>query len=483
MKSAYMIEMENFEALFRSLEPEQKNEFLLQQLRADEQLRNTFLHVFRNAYSELRHRNMPAFQKDELLAQTVERADQLRRTIEAVDFGDLDWESYRSPGYYVPDYEVAAEMAEALADDLLNPWLSGLKTTMELGSFAEIMADMAALWAAVNLSNLNDPNESLGSGEYFMDQISQTFRSQQSMMLNRQFTELELQQGFELLLAANNRFFLTTNELLKLMEAFIIQLLDCKQKAVNFYQAIANTHTDIRTLPKLGLHLSLMMGDEGLRNEVLKTGFGHEFETSLMWLDELYAKGSDEFHPNAVLFYTDFGARASDYLRDKVTKGSLLHLEILKNCVTTKSDYEAYRELKTWLNNEEQMALIKAMYSPNQEARFYGLDKNFEQLERLILTQLKTFHPLFSFDFGTALKYFVPENNEMAWGLAKQIIYFKMKSERSRTTYAMMAGILADALKYKAFDSEVSGLILQLYTQRPNLPALKDEFRKAGLIR
>ena len=483
MKSAYMIEMENFEALFRSLEPEQKNEFLLQQLRADEQLRNTFLHVFRNAYSELRHRNMPAFQKDELLAQTVERADQLRRTIEAVDFGDLDWESYRLPGYYVPDYEVAAEMAEALADDLLNPWLSGLKTTMELGSFAEIMADIAALLAAVNLSNLNDPYENLGSGEYFMDQISQTFRSQQSMMLNRQFTELELQQGFELLLAANNRFFLTTNELLKLMEAFIIQLLDCKQKAVNFYQALANTHTDIRTLPKLGLHLSLMLGDEGLRNEVLKTGFGHEFETSLMWLDELYAKGSDEFHPNAVLFYTDFGARAADYLRHKVAKGSLLHLEILKNCVTTKSDYEGYRELKTWLNNEEQMALIKAMYSPNQEARFYGLDKNFEQLERLILTQLKTFHPLFSFDFGTALKYFVPENNEMAWGLAKQIIYFKMKSDRSRTTYAMMAGILADALKYEAYAGEVKELITQLYTQKPNLPALKDEFRKAGLIR
>ncbi len=483
MNSAYMIEMENFEVLFRSLEPEQKIEFLLQQLRADEQLRNTFLHVFKDAYSELRHKDKPAFQKDKLLAQTAERADQMRKTIEGIDFGDLDWESYRSPGHYVPDYEMAAEMAEALADDLLNPWLSSLKTTMELGSFAEIMADIAALWAAVNLSNLNDPNESLGSGDYFMDQISQTFRSQQSMMLNRQFAEWELQQGFELMLAANNCFFLTTNELLKLLETFIIQLLDSKQKAVIFFEALVNTHTDIRTLPKLGLHLSLMLEDEELRIEVLKTGFGQEFETSMMWLDEMYVKGSDEFYSNAVLFYTDFGERASDYLHNKVKKGSLLHLEILKNRVTRKSDYEAYRELKAWLNNEEQLALIKAMHTPNQEARFYGLDKNFEQLERLILTQLKTFHPLFSFDFGTALKYFVPENKEMAWGLAKQIIDFKMKSDRSRTTYAMLAGILADALKYVANAVEVKELITQLYTQRPNLPALKDEFRKAGLIR
>ncbi len=53
---------------------------------------------------------------------------------------------------------------------------------------------------------------------------------------------------------------------------------------------------------------------------------------------------------------------------------------------------------------------------------------------------------------------------------------------RSRGTYGEIASMLKNAKKIEGIDESIRKLTLELYNHKPNLPALKDEFRKAALV-
>jgi hypothetical protein len=57
-----------------------------------------------------------------------------------------------------------------------------------------------------------------------------------------------------------------------------------------------------------------------------------------------------------------------------------------------------------------------------------------------------------------------------------------MEKYRSRDTYAYIARLLVMARKIEGIDSDIKSLTANLYNHKPNLSALKDEFRKAGLV-
>jgi hypothetical protein len=57
-----------------------------------------------------------------------------------------------------------------------------------------------------------------------------------------------------------------------------------------------------------------------------------------------------------------------------------------------------------------------------------------------------------------------------------------IKNQRGRDVYERVSSWLKLMQKIPGFAIEKRELILQLYNHKPNLPALKDEMRKAGLV-
>jgi hypothetical protein len=55
--------------------------------------------------------------------------------------------------------------------------------------------------------------------------------------------------------------------------------------------------------------------------------------------------------------------------------------------------------------------------------------------------------------------------------------------ERGRHIYTKISSWLKLAEEIPGFNAESQRLIQQTYTHKPNLPALKDEMRKAGLVK
>ena len=58
----------------------------------------------------------------------------------------------------------------------------------------------------------------------------------------------------------------------------------------------------------------------------------------------------------------------------------------------------------------------------------------------------------------------------------------KTKKERGRSVYREIATWLKQARKIADFQIQIRKLITDLYNNKPNLPALKDEFRQTSLV-
>lgn len=475
--------MEHFIELFESLNPAQKNEFLLRKLQSDDILKREFLFAFKHEYDELRRGLSGKLQLETVLKEIQRNAEMYRNEIEKIDFSDLDWANAPYRSYYVADYEIAAELSEEIADELLNPWLQQLKDNMALNGFVEVIAHATTLFLASTTAKVHDPDENLGSRDYFTEKVQSAIEAGLPALVERQYLEFELKQGFELLLLANQRYFDRKSGLLVLIEKMLLQLMANKQQVALFDKVLEQYPVDMTIVPRLARHIALILGDDDRRLEALKAGFGNDYEMSVEWMDHLYAAAAADFDEWAEKFNKTYNQFAPKYLRDKVSKGSVLHLELLKSCVKLHSDYEAYVALKVWLNEGELEALMAEMHSTDSRAKFYALEKKYDKLEQHVIRELAVVQPFYHFDYRKALTYFLPEHPERAWKLAQTIVETKMKLERNRQGYALIAGVLKDMWAIAPFQAEVGRLIQHLYMHKPTLPALKDEFRKAGVIR
>jgi len=475
--------MEHFNELYRTLNPNKKEQFLRHLLETDELLRNKFLLHFKHEYEQLRLNLDAAYMPEDMMQRIQTRAEQLRREIEEADFTDLDWDGFTSSRRYVTDYEVAGELSEGLADQILVPWLVKLKVDIQLTGFVGIVANLTAMMLATKTANINDPYDYLTSRDYFGDQIRQVFHDHQQLMTERRFNELEMNHGFDLLLRTNKAFFVDSKMLLNLFQDCLIAMIPDKNMANIFDVSMMKYETDLNEFPRLSTHLALLLGDEKRWIEALKAGFGLDYETSVALMDYLFKKASTDFEEWASKFYMQFRRESLDYLRDKVAKGTTLHLDILKELVIHRSDYDAFTEIKVFIGTQEQDELIEKIYYPDNKALFYAREKDFEKIEKLIDSELMRGYSFLGFNYRKAIQLVVAYKPDMAWQLVKKIIEARLVSERKRETYTMIAGILADSLHFVVDKEEVQELIGQLYSRRPNLPALKDEFRKAGLIK
>jgi hypothetical protein len=194
--------------------------------------------------------------------------------------------------------------------------------------------------------------------------------------------------------------------------------------------------------------------DAWLQN--LELGFTKELDTSLELMDYYYANAVDKFEDATQRLLTSFGLQVYDYLMPKVKQGSHIHIEILKRKIERQNDSSCIQQLLGFC--QEIVTLIKQ----------YAINNNtlFEQL-----------------DFIKAIELVYKELPTEAIELTVKRVVKLFKAERKRETYALIARTIACIPPNITGYERLRQLTLELYNHEPKLPALKDEFRKAGLIK
>ncbi|PKP53177.1 MAG: hypothetical protein CVT92_05535 [Bacteroidetes bacterium HGW-Bacteroidetes-1] len=466
------------------MDMKRKEDFLLKLLEGNDILKGKFIDNYKDEYEKIRLHVSKPYEPEVLMQSIEDEAEIFREEIEEVDFEEVDWESYNSHGHYVPEYEIAAELAEEEANDFLQPWLDKLKEAMQFNDFTEIVRRLSAIVLGSETAEINDPDENLSPepNRYFIDRTKEFLDTRYFTLKDRYFSDDDLRNGFDLLFRFNQKCFSESISCLGLFQDLLIKVTTNKSSAEFIDEAIVKYHADLRNTPSLGSHIALKLNDIQRWVATLEDSFGLEYSTSEQLTDYYFKNDKVKFDQFAFRLFTVFGSKAIDNLMDKVKKGSAVHIAILEHLVIYKADYGAYIELKQYIDTAQAEAIIDNLNYPDSKVKFYGKERNFDKLEALIHKNLKEYQSFLSINYREALKYLYPEKPDAAWEIAKKIIIKKMSSDKNRDTYQMLAGLLGDAKHYLKKQPEVQQVIMDLYGHRPNLPALKDEFRKAGLM-
>jgi hypothetical protein len=95
---------------------------------------------------------------------------------------------------------------------------------------------------------------------------------------------------------------------------------------------------------------------------------------------------------------------------------------------------------------------------------------------------LVTDHHSTNHDYEKIIRPILQEFPEFCFENIKNRATQTIENERGRHIYQRIASWLKLLQQIPGFKNEKIQLIMQLYNHKPNLPALKDEMRKAGLV-
>ena len=171
------------------------------------------------------------------------------------------------------------------------------------------------------------------------------------------------------------------------------------------------------------------------------------------------------------------------YLLERIKKGTDFYLSLLKKHSIQKSDCQSLDLLKSYISDSEIEKFIDSLDNNNTKALFYSHQKYFDKLINLINTEcIMNQKSHYTVNFDKVIVYLFADHPKEAWEMIKKVISRNVDTIRSRDNYANIAKLLITARKIKGIDSDLRIFTANTYNHKPNLSALKDEFRKAGLV-
>jgi len=478
--------MQLFTNLYQSLSEKDKSDYLFNLLENNSILKSDFIRYFESSYEQLRLETVLPFSFNEQLASITEKADEVAETLGELDFEEPDWDRFQGSGHYVPDYEVAQIVAEDEASDIFEEFVFDLKTVLQTGNLTDIISDFTAVFHGITCAEINDPDNNLGdlANEYFIDELKKLVKESHESLAIRVFAEIDYQNALELAFRFDALYYGEEKDYLQFISGILISTVKNKALAQMVWTAKTKFNSRLNLVPEFLNKVTKLIGDKKIWVESMESCFLQDLNSSIDLMEHYYENRIDEFEKTAPRLWGAFSTNVLDYLLDKVAKGTPFHVSLLKKNASQKSDSASLELLKQYILPEETVEFIDSMVANNAKARFYAHEKLFDKLIILINVNCLEYHQTYSMvDFSIVIPYLFDDRPIVAWEMIQKMITIKMaSSKRSRDTYAYVASLLIMAKRIDGIDQEIRTLTSNLYNNKPNLPALKDELRKAGII-
>jgi len=478
--------MKHFSEFWEQSDKDEILEYFHQLLLNDKELQNQFIEYFNEKHETFRLQKELVYSKDDILTRIIEESDNISGHLGLLDFEEIDWESWRSPGYYVPEYEIAAEIAQEEAMDTFECYAIDMKAILTNGNFIDIIETFTAIFHGISNAEIHDPHENLSAdpNEFFVDALTEIIEDNSDLISIRRYTKQDFQAGFDVLFTFNQKYYNLKTNYSKALAILIIHMIQTKEIAEMFWNEKNKYRTDFSHSPKFLNKVVSLLENPEVWLTTLEQCFLSDFETSKELLDYYYQNNCAIFEEKALSFFRKFKHNNTiTYLKDKVDKQSVIYIEILKYEIESNENVTSLEVLKTLQTQEQVLSFINNIQSLDCKVKMLANEKMYDEVIELINTNCFQNHSLYSrLDFISAVHTIINVRADEAYSLIKRYIDLKLKQEKNRQTYKHIASVLSMVTKSNALKERLQIIILELMSYKPSLPALKDELRKAGLV-
>lgn len=466
----------SFKEIFDKATDKTKLDFLFAILEHNEKLSTEFLNYIQKKLQETDNQISYEDFKNLINNSQKEYQDQL----EVIDLEEPDWDNYIPPhSGYMEEWEAWQYMAEQEVDNVFNEWKDNLLDLIIEQKIEEGFAELIAIYKACLNSDVDDPYDNLGDpNEYFVDEHKKMIKYFTGRVSQSILHENTIQNSIKLFLQYCKDEYPGNENYPRYFEPVLLALAEKSGNPETILNQIENSEVKKKFLPQLVLLLNKLCGnsDDWLKSAEAYYLADNKVAEELL---EYYLKNDiDAFNRTANELFEKDKYRWAKFLADKVSEISdrQLFKNVFRELTIKETKIEYYRKIKNILNEDEKEQLINTVYNKPFKVQIFEEEKQYDKIKRIVEKNTD------SWDFTELIKPILEEYPDFCFETIKNKALKTIATQRGRTAYEKIAEWLKLAKLIPAHEDLTRELIMKLYYNKPNLPALKDEFRIAGLV-
>ncbi|HED05115.1 MAG TPA: hypothetical protein ENI61_00340 [Ignavibacteria bacterium] len=477
---------EEFTGSFEKETTGKKLKFLKQLLNRDVNLQQQFIEFTKDAAENL----------DNIVGEKIDVVkNKIHNELSSLDFDNIEdnYEYNHYDNYWNEEglYDFAAEMIQEVFSSYVNQAANYIKK----GNLLDVIRITLGIYeGSQNLPELDNDDYCLFDGEYNTNvwdilkksinnialKIDEIVKSDETVI---QIIDLTFER-IKIYDAENNdddenRIFYNIKDFEKLFQSLVIN----KTTAIYLLKQIQNNKFEIYEASYIILNLAEILNDETLWIKTAETFSKNDEKIAGKLIEKYKSKeNKKDFIRTAKMAFHNWPNNFDLYLINNLDKAKQenLYVDALRNYVRNKHKIKYYEILRHYLTDNEKVGFVNDFKNDYNNVFYVQLletekrykeildcaerNKNSYDFDKLI-TPILNVYP------SECFTYIINKNNETLNSYG-----------RNRKTYQSMIKTLR-LLKQIISKKEESVLFLnKLYNHKPNLPALKDEMRKANLV-
>jgi len=465
----------NFKEIYKSANASLKNDFLDLLMADNKKLENQFIEFWKESVNLNQEEAMQLMSFASLVNKYKES---YMSVLEKIDL-EINWDDDDGL-FYRDDWEIVQEEGDEQIEEIFENIKSELLNLVLLQDVKSLLAAFIGLYEACKQIEIEDEN---GAYEDINEELINQFTLFLSAFAEKinalTFDDNKTIKSVEDFFYYQAEYHNREKYFIVAFEPLLLAFATVTKQANTFLNILSSSKVFPKDVPQLHIKLLQLSADD---NEWTKIALG------------LY-KNNDGVAIQLLEYYlANDSKKYVELAKELFEKDNYIWSMYLKDMVSIEQDKElffmVFKYLTLWENSLDYYLKIRDLFDENSFNLFcedlegemflidiLALEKKHETI-KLIIKQVEDW----DWDFNQIIEPILNVYPDFCFDIIKKRLIHVIADERGREYYNVMAKTLLLAKQIKGFETQSHDLMLQLYNHKPNLPALRDEFRGMGLI-
>ena len=401
---------------------------------------------------------------------------------ENIDMENPDWENYHAPhSGYIEDWEAYQQASEQEFEEIFSAFISEAMNKIIGQKPVELVATLIGLYEATQDAEIDDDVGSFEDvNEYLLSEFVNTLESITEKLKMAAISE-------KLIIAAIEKFaeycdakYPGNEHFAGYFEHLLIALAEKSSMPNQILSVIDQSTIERPAVPELVLLLNKLAGNTTEWLNSAKQFYLSNTEVAKQLLQYYFDSNKVNFIETAnKLFKTDkryWAKLLKNYI--SVDLNESLYINVFYQLTVDEKDINHYMKIRKYLSDSDLNKLLDEIHWDKPfVVSILEVEKHYESIKKIVEKNPDDWH------YEDLIRPILTVYPEFCFQHIKNKTIKTIESQRGRDIYERIAIWLKLTEKIPGIENDKRDLILQLYNHKPNLPALKDEMRKAGLIK
>lgn len=401
---------------------------------------------------------------------------------EEVDLENPDWDSYHAPhSGYIEEWEAYQEASEQEFEEIFNAFISEAVNKIIGQKPVELVAMLIGLYEATQDAEIEDDIGSFDDvNEYLLGEFTSTMESITEKLKMAAISEKLIVAAIEKFVEYCDAEYPGNAHFVGYFEHLLIALVEKSSMPNQILSIIDQSTIERSAVPELVLLLNKLAGNTTEWLFSAKQFYLSNTEVAKQLLQYYFDCDKENFLETAnELFKKDkrFWAKLlKNYVSADIDE--LLYTNIFYQLTVDEKDTNHYKKIRGYLSDFDFKRMLDEIdWDKPFLVSILEVEKHYESIKKIVEKNPDDWH------YEQLIRPILAVYPEFCFQHIKSKTIRTIESQRGRDVYERIAKWLKLSEKIPGFEIEKRDLIMQLYNHKPNLPALKDEMKKAGLIK